>query len=81
VNTNSNIVSVIDIATDKVTSSVNVGPIPVSVTIAPDGKKAYVMNFLNNTVSVIDTNSNTIRSTVCVGNGHCDLNLECCQDD
>ena len=38
-NTGSNTVSVIDIAINKVTSTVNVGDIPCGVAVTPDGKK------------------------------------------
>ena len=56
--------TVIDTATNTVEATViTVGTVPGGVAITPDGKHAYVMNFVSNTVSVIDTASNTVVGT------------------
>jgi YVTN family beta-propeller protein len=67
-NMNRNTVSVIDTATNTVTSTVNVGNQPEGVAVTPDGTKVYVANMHSNTVSVIDTATNTVTTTVNVGN-------------
>jgi len=66
-NMGSNTVSVIDIATNKVTATVNVGLDPLGVVVSPDSTKVYVANE-GGTVSVIDTATNTVTATVNVGN-------------
>ena len=45
-----------------------VGVDPVGVAITSDGKSAYVTSGGSNTVSVIDTRSNTVITTIGVGN-------------
>ncbi len=60
-------VSVIDIPTDKVTATVNVGSSPSGVAVSPDRKQVFVANQDSNTVSVIDTLTNIVTSTVKVG--------------
>src|SRR3989441_12195521 len=62
-------VSVIDTASNTVTSTVAVGSIPFGVAITPDGTRAYVANENSNSVSVIDTASNTVVAAVAVGSG------------
>jgi PGF-pre-PGF domain-containing protein len=67
-NSDNNTVSVIDTATNKVTT-VTVGNDPFGVAVTPDGSKAYVTispDYNGNTVSVIDTATNMV-STVTVG--------------
>ena len=65
----SDIVSVIDTATNKVTATVNVGNNPIGVVVNPAGTKVYVANYGGNTVSVINTLANKVTKTVNVGNG------------
>ncbi len=62
-------VSVIDTATNTVTTTVAVGRFPASVAVTPGGTEAYVTNLNSNTVSVIDLASNTVVATIGVGNG------------
>jgi YVTN family beta-propeller protein len=50
-----------------VTATVLVGTNPFAVAITPDGTRAYVTNSADNSVSVIDTASNTVTATVAVG--------------
>ena len=69
----SNIVSVIDTATNKVTATIPVGVFPWGVGITPDGRFAYVVNSglarpetencTAGTVSVIDTATNSVIAT------------------
>lgn len=65
---NSN-VSIIDTTADQysVIANVSVGWGALGVSVTPDGKKVYVPNSLNNTVSVIDTESNNVIATVPLG--------------
>ncbi len=53
----------IDTATNTVTATITVGNGPRSVAITPDGALAYVTNFGADTVSVIDTATNTVTTT------------------
>jgi YVTN family beta-propeller protein len=47
-----------------------VGANPTGIAITPNGARAYVTNFADNTVSVIDTASNTVvGSPISVGSG------------
>jgi YVTN family beta-propeller protein len=62
-----NTVSVIDIASNAVTATVQVGQGPIGVAITPDGIRAYVTNSRDGTVSVIDLASNSVVATVPVG--------------
>lgn len=65
-NIRSNSVSVIDVATNKVSDNIPVGPNPTAVAVTPDGKRLYVVNghYGSNpdfgTVSVIDTVTNYV---------------------
>ena len=47
----------------------NVGYSPKGVAVNPNGTKVYVANWNSNTVSVIDTATNTVTETVNVGYG------------
>ncbi|MEU9048496.1 YncE family protein, partial [Kitasatospora sp. NPDC048343] len=53
--------------------TVAVGSFPTGVAITPDGLHAYVTNEGDNTVSVIDTATNTVTATVVVGTGPFDV--------
>lgn len=44
-----------------------VGSHPIGVSVSPDGSKLYAVNAFENTVSVINTTSNTISNTIVVG--------------
>lgn len=58
----------IDTTTNTV-ATVTMGSSPRKVAVTPDGKHVYVTSFLSNTVSVIDTASNTVAGTpIPVGN-------------
>ena len=64
-----NTVSVINVATNTVVTTVTVGSGPDGVAVSPDGSRVYVANWNQGTVSVIDTATNTVASTVTVGSG------------
>jgi YVTN family beta-propeller protein len=67
-NGDSNNISVIDTAINKVTATISVGSNPIGVAINPNGTKVYVVNAYSNDVSVIDTATNAVAATVPVGN-------------
>ena len=67
-NRDSNTVSVIDSATNKVTATVKVGNKPQGVAVNPTGTEVYVANQDSNTVSVIDSATDKVTATVKVGN-------------
>ena len=75
-NTGTNTVSVIDVITNNTKDTINLGNNihegqPMGVTVSPDGTKVYVANFGGyydyDTVSVIDTATNTVTDTINVG--------------
>ena len=63
-NERDNTVSVIDLATNSVIATVDVGLSPDGVAVTPDGKKVYVTNKYSTTVSVIDTSTNNVTATI-----------------
>ena len=66
-NSGSNSVSVIDTATNTVTTSISVGNNPWGAAISPDGTKVYIANLNDDNVSVIDPITNIITANVSVG--------------
>src|SRR5438105_3105343 len=66
-NQNSANVSVINTATNTVSTTISVGSAPFGVSVSPDGSKVYVTNTHSDTVSVIDTGTNTVIATIPVG--------------
>jgi YVTN family beta-propeller protein len=66
-NSNSNTVSVIDVATNILVATVPVGTQPLGVAITPNSAYAYVTNGGGNSVSVIKTASNSVTATISVG--------------
>jgi YVTN family beta-propeller protein len=62
-------VSVLDTATNAVSTIPLPHAGPCGVALAPDGKRAYVANNRIDTVSVIETTNNTVAATVSVGPG------------
>ena len=44
-----------------------VGAFPLKIAISPDGTRAYVTNFSDHSVSIIDLSTNTVIDTVPVG--------------
>ena len=63
----------VDAVHDAVAATVTVGSGPDSVAFSPDGKWAYVANrganlyVPDNTVSVIDTSNQSVKTTITVG--------------
>ena len=68
-NFGSNTVSVINTATNTVTTTITVGSAPYAAAITPNGGQLYVANATSNTVSVINTTTNTVTATIAVGTG------------
>lgn len=60
VNTPADSVDVIDARTNKLAARVPVGIDPVSLAIRPDGKEVWVSNHISDSVSVIDTDSESV---------------------
>ena len=67
-NENNNTVSVIDTASNTITTTIPVGSIPISLVLTPNGASLYVANGGSSTVSVVDPATNTVVATVPVGN-------------
>ncbi len=64
-----NTVSVIDIKSNTlIIPPVQVGSRPIDLAIRPDGAQVFVVNYFSNTVSVIDTLTNQVITTLKVGN-------------
>ena len=63
----SNSVTVIDSATDQITTKIPVGQSPVRLAMTPDGLKAYVSDTASNTVCVIDTLNRIVTATIPTG--------------
>jgi YVTN family beta-propeller protein len=59
--------SVVDLASDAVTRTVSVGSFPVAVALSSDGSTAYVANFKGNSLSVVDLSTGAVTPTVSVG--------------
>ena len=50
-----------------VTATIPVGSTLIGVAVSPNGVYVYVTNYLDNSVSVVSTASNTVTATVAVG--------------
>ncbi|MBC7625243.1 MAG: beta-propeller fold lactonase family protein, partial [Aeromicrobium sp.] len=66
-NDGSNNVSVVDLATRAVVSTIPVGGRPYGVGASPTGNFVYVTNYADGTVSIISTSTNLVVATVSVG--------------
>ncbi|MFY9670353.1 MAG: hypothetical protein WAK44_20580 [Trebonia sp.] len=66
---NSDSISVLSAATLKVTGTIRVGRLPMSVAVSPDGSQAWVGNGLSGSVSVIATATGKVVATVGGGPG------------
>jgi YVTN family beta-propeller protein len=49
-------------------SGIDVNTFPVGIAVNPSTNKVYVVNEYSNTVSVMDTNTDTVKSTISLGN-------------
>jgi YVTN family beta-propeller protein len=56
------------VAPPTVTSTIDVGDAPYSVAFSPNGKKAYVTNYDDDTVSVITVATGAVSEPITVGN-------------
>ena len=56
-------------AAPTVTDTITVGMNPNSVAFSPNGKKAYVANIFDDTVSVITVKTGAVTDTISVGDG------------
>lgn len=63
----SNSVTVVDLATNKVTATIETGKGAHGVVTSSDSKRLYVTNMFENTVTVIDTEQNKAIETIEVG--------------
>ncbi|MEU9167406.1 beta-N-acetylglucosaminidase domain-containing protein [Streptomyces sp. NPDC048420] len=68
-NQGSNSVSVIDVASGKVTATVAVGKVPAGLALTPDGDTLWVANYTDGTVQSIDTATLKTGTPVPVGSG------------
>jgi YVTN family beta-propeller protein len=59
--------SVIDTATNAVSTTITGIDRPVGVAVTPDGRKVYVADEVANSVAVIDTATNAVTATIPVG--------------
>ena len=66
---NSNSVDVISAATGRVTGSIAVQGLPMSIAATPDGSQVWVGNILDGDVTVIDPATDTVTGTVLQGAG------------
>ncbi|MGN8844422.1 YVTN family beta-propeller repeat protein [Niallia sp. Sow4_A1] len=66
-NAPSNTVSVVDLATKTVSTTIETGKGSHGVVTSPDAKRLYVTNMYENTVSVIDTKQMKVTNTIEVG--------------
>src|SRR5262249_9065445 len=62
-------VFIIDTATDKVTTSIEVGDRPWGIALSPDNKLLYTANGPSNDVSVVDLDTKTVIKRIKVGEG------------
>lgn len=63
-NRGNNNVFIIDLATDSIIKTVDVGSQPLNASVSPNGEKVLVANYGENTVSVINTASNTVIDSI-----------------
>ena len=56
--------SVINTASNTIVAFLNIGQYPAGIAVTPDGTKVYVANRGSNTISVINTTSNIVQTTL-----------------
>lgn len=66
-NDNANTVSVIDLSSNTVIKTLNVGRWPVAAAVNPINNQVYITNSGSGTVSVINSVDNTVKTTIRVG--------------
>jgi len=62
-------VFVLDMLTRTLKAAIPVGERPARIAVSPDNRRAYVTNFLSDSVSVIDIESLSVTATIPVGVG------------
>ena len=67
VNRNSNSVSIVKLADNTISKTIQVGTSPTSVAVNPTTNRAVVTNFGSDNVSIIDLSNDTVLATVDVG--------------
>ncbi len=60
-------VTVIDVTTNAVITTIPVGLYPYAISVSRDGNKVYIANRNPKTISVINTSTNTVSATIMVG--------------
>lgn len=68
-NQGSDTVSVIDVATAKVTATVAVGDVPAGLALTPDGRTLWVADYSDDAVQAIDLTTGTAGAKITVGDG------------
>lgn len=63
-NSSSNTVSVVNVSSNTVLTTIPVGQSPAGVYLSPDHSKVYVANYNSNSISVINVTSNSVTSTI-----------------
>lgn len=63
----SNVVYKLDVAKRSIASTILAGKAPHGLVVSPDGQYVYVTNLLDNTVSVISTQTDTVSASISVG--------------
>ena len=59
-------VSVIDVVSDSVIDTIQLGTLPLSIAINPNGTRVYTTNGTTNTVSVIDARTHAVVDVIAV---------------
>jgi gliding motility-associated-like protein len=65
-NSNSQSVSVVNLATNTVVSDISVGSVPYGMCVSPDGSKLYVANNASNNISIVNLADNSV-TTIPIG--------------
>src|ERR1017187_1661707 len=65
--TNDSTVTVINVATNTIIDTIQVGSYPRGIAVSLDGTRVYVANVNDNTLSVINTANNSVLATIPVG--------------
>jgi len=69
---NSSQVAVVDCATDSLLTYIPVGDCPIKMYVNAPGRKLYVLNYDDRSVSVVDLTANQVVKTIVIGG--CDVN-------
>jgi YVTN family beta-propeller protein len=60
-------IEAIDVASQKVIATVDVGPAPSTLALSPDGQRAYSTNLGDPSVSIVDVTRRAVQATLPVG--------------